>query len=103
MLGEVPEAFRPAEWLSEVIPRKAPYYPQMGDEIIYFRQGHKLYLNAVRNKKVYEVGTRSEPWAKQTIRVSNHLFHEMCYTLVHLVFCTRKTKFIYIITYIQFT
>jgi len=69
-LSEVPEAFRPTEWLSEVIPRKAPYYPQMGDEVMYFRQGHQLYLNAVRAKNVYEVGPRSEPWARQTIRVS---------------------------------
>nr|CAD7255825.1 unnamed protein product [Timema shepardi] len=67
-LAEVPEAFRPSEWLSEVIPRKAPYYPQMGDEVMYFRQGHQLYLNAVRNKKVYELGPRCEPWAKKRIR-----------------------------------
>jgi len=70
-LSEVPEAFRPTEWLSEVIPRKAPYYPQMGDEVMYFRQGHQLYLNAVRAKNVYEVGPRSEPWARQAIRVSH--------------------------------
>jgi len=67
-LSEVPEAFRPTEWLSEVIPRKAPYYPQMGDEVMYFRQGHQLYLNAVRAKNMYDVGPRSEPWARQTIR-----------------------------------
>ncbi|XP_049806710.1 PH-interacting protein [Schistocerca nitens] len=67
-LSEVPEAFRPTEWLSEIIPRKAPYYPQMGDEVVYFRQGHQLYLNAVRNKKLYDLGNRCEPWAKQTIR-----------------------------------
>ncbi|XP_069680733.1 bromodomain and WD repeat-containing protein 3 isoform X4 [Periplaneta americana] len=67
-LSEVPEAFRPTEWLSEVIPRKAPYYPQMGDEIVYFRQGHQLYLNAVRAKSLYELGPRSEPWARQNIR-----------------------------------
>jgi len=72
-LSEVPEAFRPTEWLSEVIPRKAPYYPQMGDEVMYFRQGHQLYLNAVRAKNMYEVGPRSEPWARQTIRVSQKL------------------------------
>lgn len=67
-IAEVPEIFRPSEWLTEVIPRKAPYYPQMGDEIVYFRQGHKLYLDAVRNKKVYELGPRCEPWAKTNIR-----------------------------------
>ena len=74
-LTEVPEAFRPTEWLSEVIPRKAPYYPQMGDEVIYFRQGHQFYLSAVRAKNVYEVGPRSEPWARQKIRVSMYSVH----------------------------
>jgi len=74
-LSEVPEAFRPTEWLSEVIPRKAPYYPQMGDEVMYFRQGHQLYLNAVRAKNMYEVGPRSEPWARQTIRVSHIMWN----------------------------
>ncbi|GBP04754.1 Bromodomain and WD repeat-containing protein 3 [Eumeta japonica] len=49
--GEIPEIYRPAEWLSEVIPRKAPYYPQMGDEVVYFRQGHQRYIEAVRLKK----------------------------------------------------
>ena len=39
-LDRIPESFRPSEWLSEVIPRRTPFYPQMGDEIIYFRQGN---------------------------------------------------------------
>jgi bromodomain and WD repeat domain-containing protein 1/3 len=69
-LPEVPEAFHPTEWLLEVIPHKAPYYPQMGDEVMYFRQVHQMYLNAIHAKNVYEVGPRSEPWARQTIRVS---------------------------------
>ena len=38
-LDRIPENFRPSEWLSEVVPRRSPFYPQMGDEIIYFRQG----------------------------------------------------------------
>ncbi|KAK0089616.1 hypothetical protein PV325_006326 [Microctonus aethiopoides] len=67
-IAEVPENFRPSEWLTEVIPRKAPYYPQMGDEIVYFRQGHSFYLDAVKNKKVYELGPRCEPWSKMNIR-----------------------------------
>ncbi|KAL0133738.1 hypothetical protein PUN28_001006 [Cardiocondyla obscurior] len=63
-IREVPDMYRPSEWLTEVIPRKAPYYPQMGDEIVYFRQGHKFYLDAIRNKKVYELSPRCEPWTK---------------------------------------
>ncbi|KAH8278786.1 hypothetical protein KR018_009477, partial [Drosophila ironensis] len=66
--GEIPELYRPAEWLSEVIPRKAPYYPQMGDEVVYFRQGHASYLDAVRLKKVYKLSHSSEPWNFHTLR-----------------------------------
>ncbi|XP_026845404.1 bromodomain and WD repeat-containing protein 3 isoform X2 [Drosophila persimilis] len=66
--GEIPELYRPAEWLSEVIPRKTPYYPQMGDEVVYFRQGHQSYLDAVRLKKVYKLSHSSEPWNFHTLR-----------------------------------
>ncbi|XP_017084121.2 bromodomain and WD repeat-containing protein 3 isoform X2 [Drosophila eugracilis] len=66
--GEIPELYRPAEWLSEVIPRKAPYYPQMGDEVVYFRQGHAKYLDAVRLKKTYKLSHSSEPWNFHTLR-----------------------------------
>ncbi|XP_055320942.1 bromodomain and WD repeat-containing protein 3 isoform X2 [Sitodiplosis mosellana] len=65
--NEIPENFRPPEWLSEVIPRKAPYYPQMGDEVVYFRQGHKLYLEAVNQKNVYKV-VGTEPWVRLDLR-----------------------------------
>lgn len=71
--GEIPDEYRPPEWLSEVIPRKAPYYPQMGDEVIYLRQGHQKYLDAVRNKKVYNLGSRCEPWQQLQIRD-----HQLC-------------------------
>lgn len=67
--AEVPDVFRPSEWLTEVIPRKAPYYPQIGDEVVYFRQGYNLYFDAVKNKKVYSLSTRCEPWSKMEIKV----------------------------------
>ncbi|XP_031621174.1 bromodomain and WD repeat-containing protein 3 isoform X2 [Contarinia nasturtii] len=65
--NEIPEIYRPPEWLSEVIPRKAPYYPQMGDEVVYFRQGHKCYLEAVQHKNVYK-NVGAEPWARLDLR-----------------------------------
>lgn len=34
---ELPELYRPGEWLTAVAPRKAPYHPQMGDVCLYFR------------------------------------------------------------------
>ncbi|KAJ6635022.1 Bromodomain and WD repeat-containing protein 1 [Pseudolycoriella hygida] len=66
--GEIPESYRPPEWLSEVVPKKTPYYPQMGDEVVYFRQGHQIYLDAVRAKKVYKVGNNVEPWTQFDLR-----------------------------------
>lgn len=64
------EQYRPCEWLSETRPRKSPYYPQMGDEIVYFMQGHQLYLNMVELKKLYEISTKELPWNKMPIKVS---------------------------------
>lgn len=71
--GDIPEIYRPPEWLSEVIPRKAPYYPQMGDEVYYLRQGHRRYLEAVVSKNVYDPGNRCEPWNYLELRA-----HELC-------------------------
>ena len=80
-ISEVPDVYRPSEWLTEVLPRKAPYYPQMGDEIVYFRQGHQFYIDAVRNKKIYELGVRFEPWSKVKIRVRILKFSRTVLTL----------------------
>ena len=33
------KSFQPSDWLSSIKPRKLPFYPQMGDEVMYFRQG----------------------------------------------------------------
>lgn len=41
----------------------------MGDEIVYFRQGHQAYLEAVRNKNVYELNRYAEPWQKLDLKV----------------------------------
>lgn len=67
--------YKPLEWLSETMPRKAPYYPQMGDEIVYFRQGHQLYINAVTAKKLYEITLKDIPWKRMEIKVcTSHTF-----------------------------
>lgn len=66
--AEIPAELRPSEWLTEVVPRKAPYYPQMGDEVVYMRQGHQRYLEAVRTKNAYTLTGYTEPWQKLTLR-----------------------------------
>ncbi|KAK2154938.1 hypothetical protein LSH36_253g03021 [Paralvinella palmiformis] len=64
-ITELPDAFKIPEWLTESVPRKSPYFPQMGDEVIYFRQGHELYLKAVKMRNAYDVDiTRNQPWHK---------------------------------------
>ncbi|XP_072401421.1 bromodomain and WD repeat-containing protein 3 isoform X1 [Diabrotica undecimpunctata] len=67
-LTKISEQYRLSEWLSETRPRKSPYYPQLGDEIVYFIEGHQLYLNAVEMKNVYEISVKDLPWNKMTIR-----------------------------------
>lgn len=50
--------FQPPKWLSEVIPKKAPYYPQMGDEVMFFQVGYKNYIEAVKTKQAYKLNGR---------------------------------------------
>ncbi|KAG0023305.1 Bromodomain and WD repeat-containing protein 3 [Entomortierella chlamydospora] len=34
----------PSDWIKVNEPRKTPYHPQIGDYVVYFRQGHSIYL-----------------------------------------------------------
>lgn len=40
-MGAIQKIFRPAP--CSVVPRRLPFYPQMGDEVVYFRQGEILF------------------------------------------------------------
>ncbi|XP_063869262.1 PH-interacting protein-like isoform X2 [Scylla paramamosain] len=71
---EIPEEYRPPEWLTEIVPKKAPYFPQMGDELIYFMQGHMLYVEAVMNRKLYTVDKRNLPWNRTTNKLRHQEF-----------------------------
>lgn len=62
-LKEVPAEYMPPKWLSEVVPRKAPYYPQMGDHVMFFQEGYRLYLDAVRKSQAYKPSTR-DPFSR---------------------------------------
>ena len=39
----IPGSFKPSEWLSCVVPQRKPFFPQIGDEVVYFKQGIRLY------------------------------------------------------------
>ncbi|KAL6072512.1 hypothetical protein STEG23_030756, partial [Scotinomys teguina] len=60
--------FHPPVWITDTTLRKSPFVPQMGDEVIYFRQGHEAYLEAVRRSNVYELNPNKEPWRKMDLR-----------------------------------
>lgn len=63
--GEIPDRYRPPDWLTSILPRKTPYVPQIGDDVMYFRQGHELYVNSVNRLKVYDFPqSLSLPWEK---------------------------------------
>ena len=35
----IPESSQPFEWLTSVVPRRQHFLPQIGDEVVYLRQG----------------------------------------------------------------
>uniref|UniRef100_A0A8C5BCX5 Bromodomain and WD repeat domain containing 1 n=1 Tax=Gadus morhua TaxID=8049 RepID=A0A8C5BCX5_GADMO len=65
---EVSNEFRPSLWITDVIPRKSPFVPQMGDEVIYFRQGHEAYVEAVSRNALYPINLEKQPWKKMVLR-----------------------------------
>lgn len=60
--------FHPPIWITDTTLRKSPFVPQMGDEVIYFRQGHQAYIEAVRKSKIYELNPNKEPWRRMDLR-----------------------------------
>uniref|UniRef100_A0A4X2M7Y3 Bromodomain and WD repeat-containing protein 1 n=1 Tax=Vombatus ursinus TaxID=29139 RepID=A0A4X2M7Y3_VOMUR len=60
--------FHPPVWITDTTLRKSPFVPQMGDEVIYFRQGHEAYVEAVRRNNIYELNPNKEPWKKMDLR-----------------------------------
>uniref|UniRef100_A0A7N9APE7 Bromodomain and WD repeat domain containing 3 n=1 Tax=Mastacembelus armatus TaxID=205130 RepID=A0A7N9APE7_9TELE len=62
------EEWLPPSWIMETIPRRSPFVPQMGDELIYFKQGHQAYVRAVRRAKAYSVNPQKQPWNRLNLR-----------------------------------
>lgn len=69
-------AFQPPEWLTRTSAGQcSPYIPQIGDIVIYFQQGHQLYINEVKDKKMYEIDEKTLPWIKcDSLDVSFFIF-----------------------------
>uniref|UniRef100_A0A6Q2YSU0 Bromo domain-containing protein n=1 Tax=Esox lucius TaxID=8010 RepID=A0A6Q2YSU0_ESOLU len=73
------EEWLPPSWIMETTPRRSPFVPQMGDELMYFRQGHQAYVRAVRRAKAYSINPQKQPWNKLNLRVRPllPLYHDM--------------------------
>jgi WD40 repeat protein len=65
---EIVSEYRYPEWLTEVKPRRTPYFPQVGDDVIYFRKGHELYVEAVLRQKLYTINSRPQPLNRKTVK-----------------------------------
>ncbi|KAJ8027105.1 Bromodomain and WD repeat-containing protein 3 [Holothuria leucospilota] len=59
---ELPEEYKPSPWITDTNPRRSPYVPQMGDEVMYFWQGHKCYVEAVKRHNIYVIDGKKFPW-----------------------------------------
>uniref|UniRef100_A0A4W3H5X2 Bromo domain-containing protein n=1 Tax=Callorhinchus milii TaxID=7868 RepID=A0A4W3H5X2_CALMI len=66
--GTSVEAWRPTKWITDTVPRRSPYVPQMGDEVVYFRQGHEAYVEAVKKANTYNIHAHKQPWQKMEVR-----------------------------------
>ncbi|XP_041067207.1 bromodomain and WD repeat-containing protein 3-like isoform X1 [Carcharodon carcharias] len=66
--GAILEEWHPPKWITDTVPRRSPYVPQMGDEVVYFRQGHEAYVEAVKKAKIYTISLRKQPWHKLELR-----------------------------------
>uniref|UniRef100_A0A8C5BSI3 Pleckstrin homology domain interacting protein n=1 Tax=Gadus morhua TaxID=8049 RepID=A0A8C5BSI3_GADMO len=62
------EEWLPSPWITDTVPRRCPYIPQMGDELYYFRQGHEAYVEMARKKKIYSINPKKQPWHKMELR-----------------------------------
>lgn len=84
------------------MPHKAPYVPQIGDDIVYFRQGHELYVQAVKRNRIYDIYMRSQPWRKLNLRVKYFcVYHYPLYIYLHFFYWNVYAffPFIYLYTY----
>ncbi|KAF9361877.1 Bromodomain and WD repeat-containing protein 3 [Mortierella sp. AD094] len=59
----------PSDWIKVNERRKTPYHPQIGDYVVYFRQGHSIYLketplrSKLNLKSVPYIKDSQLPWA----------------------------------------
>lgn len=42
-------------------------------QLYYFRQGHEAYVEMAKQKKIYSINPKKQPWHKMELRVRNSL------------------------------
>ncbi|XP_054900127.1 PH-interacting protein isoform X1 [Poeciliopsis prolifica] len=62
------EEWLPSAWITDTVPRRCPYIPQMGDEVYYFQQGHEAYVEMAKQKKIFSINPKKQPWHKMELR-----------------------------------
>ncbi|KAL7987940.1 hypothetical protein Chor_006859 [Crotalus horridus] len=62
------EEWLPSVWITDPVPRRCPFVPQMGDEVYYFRQGHEAYVLMAKKNKIYSINPKKQPWHKMELR-----------------------------------
>ena len=64
-MENIPLEYHPSAWLAGHIPKKSPYFPQMGDEVMYLKQGHLGYINLVKQRNAYKIQSKEQAWLKR--------------------------------------
>ncbi|CAM4677711.1 unnamed protein product [Leuciscus chuanchicus] len=62
------EEWLPSPWITDTMPRRCPFTPQMGDEVYYFRQGHEAYVEMAKKNKIFSINPKKQPWHKLELR-----------------------------------
>ncbi|KAI4900691.1 hypothetical protein NFI96_033776, partial [Prochilodus magdalenae] len=62
------EEWLPSAWITDTVPRRCPFTPQMGDEVYYFRQGHEAYVEMAKKNKIFSINPKKQPWHKMELR-----------------------------------
>ncbi|XP_062870970.1 PH-interacting protein [Trichomycterus rosablanca] len=66
--GMALEEWLPSPWITDTVPRRCPFAPQMGDEVYYFRQGHEAYVEMAKKNKIFSINPKKQPWHKMELR-----------------------------------
>ena len=51
-VNSIPESSQPSDWLTSVVPRRQHFLPQIGDEVVYLRQGMWVFYKLCSMKSV---------------------------------------------------